>query len=262
MKKCLFLFFLLVFNSSFSQNDYMSGKFKYCELHPSYNEKFNLGLEALSYKKYVGAAASIFLEITKKEPSSCDAFFWAGFSFRMLNKNKEALLCYYIADSLAQNKSIEFKQNLASISIVEGKIKLSRKKYEEIIQFFPSSPEGYYGVALTSTMIGDYENGLNNMLIAVDKYGEITGDVYYQKELLLGVLLTLNKQYDTGLIHLEECESKYRNDVNFKSHYALCLLKTSEMNKDEKMKAKAKKIYDKIENKDEISDDLKIEFKF
>jgi hypothetical protein len=32
------------------------------------------------------------------------------------------------------------------------------------------SPEGFYGIALTSTMIGDVDNGLKNIDIAIEKY--------------------------------------------------------------------------------------------
>jgi len=264
MKQFIFfiLFGCLFTNSLAAQSGYMSGNYKYCELSPSFNEKFKLGMEALSYKKYEGVAAKIFLDIVKQQPNSCDSFFWAGYSFRMQNRNKEAFACFYIADSLNQNKSIEFKQSLAVTSFIIDKIDFSRAKYEEIIKFFPDSPEGYYGVAITSPMIGDFKNGLDNVLIAIEKYGDRNNEIMNQTELMLGLLLALNKNYDTALVHFDECSSKYKKDLNFNIYYSLSLLKVAETNNDEKMKKQAKKIYDRIANKDDIPLDLQAEFKF
>jgi hypothetical protein len=65
-------------------------------------------------------------------------------------------------------------------------------------------------------------------------------------------LLALNKKSEEGIEYLEKVSSTYIKDENFKIHYALCLLKVSELNKDDKMKQKALKFYEKIEHKEQI----------
>jgi tetratricopeptide (TPR) repeat protein len=252
---------LFTFNLIFSQ-DYMSGQKKYCETSdPKILELYDLGFRSLQFKDMIGASTNVFFDITKKAPTLCDAYFWTGYTLRLQNKPKLALAFYYTADSLSNNKSIEFKQNLAMTSILVGKIDLARKKYSEMINYFPESPEGFYGFALTSTMIGDVEKGLENIKIAIEKYGERNNQIKNETELMYGILLTLNKKYEESLIHFEECSSKYRKDDNFNIHYSLSLLKVAELTNDEKMKKKGLKLYEKIEKKEEISETLKPEFK-
>ena len=259
--KLTFIITLLTLNLTFSQN-YMTGEKKYCETSdPKIIELYDLGFKSLQFKDMIGTSTNIFFQITKKEPALCDAYFWTGYTLRLQNKPKLALAFYYTADSLSNNKSLEFKQNLAMTSIMVGKIDLARKKYSEMIQYFPESPEGYYGFALTSTMIGDIDKGLENIERAIEKYGERNNQTKNETEFMHGILLTLNKKYDESLIHFEECESKYRKDNNFNIHYSLSLLKVAELTKDEKMKKKGLKLYDKIEHKEEIPETLKFEFK-
>lgn len=234
----------------------------YCEMtDPKLNELWHLGFEALQYPKFYGHSSNAFLKIIESDKKNCDAYFMAGYTFRLRNMTKDAAVYYYIADSLAQNRSIEFKQNLAGTCIALGNIKLARKKYLEIAEFFPLSPEGYYGIALTSTMIGDSDKGLENMYKAVDIYKESKIKMNDDTELLLAILLTLNKKYLESLEHFDKCYSKYKKDDNFSVHYSYSLLKVSELNNDDKMKKKALKIFEKIKNKDEINEDIKMEFK-
>ena len=243
----------------------MSGDKLYCELSEKKDKDlFKLGMDCIKQNLYIGAASKIFQDLTKKDKAFCDGYFFAGVTFRISNMNREAFLMYYMADSLSQNKSIEFKQNLATTSILVNKIDLARKKYTEITNYFPKSPEGYYGIALTAPMIGDFENGLENIKIAINKYEEIgprNSQVKNETELLLGILLTLNKQYENSLSHFEECEGKYKKDDNFNTHFSYSLIQVSKLKNDEKMKKKAFKIFDRIISKDEVSDEIKKEFK-
>src|SRR5690625_3300705 len=121
---------------------------------------------------YVGSFAEVMTEMSRIDSTSCDAHFWARYAFRKSNMNKEAGAMYYMAHSLAQNKSLDYKQNLATVSMIIGADDLARRKFEEITQYFPNSPEGFYGIALTSTIIGDIDYGLENVNIAEKKRSE------------------------------------------------------------------------------------------
>ncbi|MFQ6602956.1 tetratricopeptide repeat protein [Flavobacterium sp. C3NV] len=263
MKKEVFLLLtFLTCNFIFSQN-YMAGQKRYCETNDAkILELYDLGFRTLQYKKYQNVSTRIFLDIVKKDSTQCDAYFWAGYTLRLQNKYDLAIGCYYMADSLANNKSIEFKQNLAMTSLMLGKVDLARKKYSEMITFFPDNPEGYYGFALTAPMIGDVDKGLENIKISIEKYGKRDSEIKNQTELLYGILLTLNKNYTEAVLHFEECASKFKNDDNFNIHYSLSLIKIAEQNNDEDGKKKGLKVYNKIKNKEEIPKALKGEFNF
>lgn len=266
-----FIFVILILNLNFVfSQDYFQGKRLYCRsTNPKALELFNIGIETLYLntsldKKYLKMTSNVFFKAYQTDTTFCDALFFTGYTLRLLN-DKKALALYIMADSIADNKSIEFKTNLAAEGLrygTEKSIKIARKKYNELIKFFPESPEGYYGFAVTSPMFEDVDKGLENINIAIEKYKtkntELKDDVFYLK----GILLALNKNYEEGLEFLESSYSSYKKDENFKIYYSLCLLKVSELKNDEKMKKKALKFYDKIENKEQIPIEVKELLKF
>lgn len=269
MKKIIITLLILSFNTIFSQN-YFEGKNLYCKSdNPKAMELFNTGIETLYLnktldKKYLKMTADVFFRAYQTDTTFCDAIFFAGYTKRLLN-DKYALTCYYYADSLANNKSIEFKTNLAAEALRfgnEASFKIARRKYNELIEYFPESPEGYYGFAITSPMFGDTEKGLENLNIAIEKYRKTNSELKSDVIFIKGILLTLNKRYEEGLDFLEKSYSTYKKDENFKIHYSLCLLKVSEIKNDEKMKQKALKQYEKIENKEQILENIKPLLKF
>jgi len=269
MKKIFVILLILNMNLIFSQ-DYFEGKRLYCiSENPEALKLFNLGIETLYLnksldQKYLKITSNIFFKAYKTDTTFCDALFFTGYTLRLLN-DKKAFALYIMADSLSNNKSMEFKTNLAAEGLRYGSeksLKIARTKYEELIKFFPESPEGYYGFAVTAPIFGDVDKGLENINIAINKYTqkniELKDDVIFLK----GVLLTLNKKYEEGLENLEKCYSTYKKDENFKIHYSLCLLKVSEIKNDEKMKQKALKFYEKIDYKDQIPENIKSLLKF
>jgi hypothetical protein len=262
MRLIPFLVLFFIYNHTFSQN-YFEGKNLYCKSeNPKAIEKFNGGIEVLKLNyqlnpKYLAANSAVFFDAIKIDKTFCDAYFFVGYTLRLQNKNDLALKYYYMADSLSQNKSIEFKQNLAVTALVLGKDKLSRKKYSEIIQYFPENPEGYYGFALTSPIFGDVDKGLENVNLAIEKYTNWRKKIQDEVLFLKGVLLTLNKKYEESLEYFDKSYSTYKRDENYNIHYSLSLLKVSELRKDEKMKQKALKYYEKIEHKEEMPKEVK-----
>ena len=268
MKKIIVTLLILSFNLTFSQN-YFEGKNLYCKSeNPEAMKLFNLGIETLYLNKsldpkYLKITSNLFFKAYKTDTTFCDAIFFTGYTLRLLNDEK-AIACYIMADSLSK-KALEFKINLASEGLRLGQdklLKIARKKYTEIIALFPENPEGYYGFALTSPIFGDVDKGLENINIAIEKYILSTPKLKDEVIFLKGVLLSQNKKYEEGLEYLEKCYSTYKKDENFKIHYSLCLLKVSEIKNDQKMRQKAFKFYEQIENKQQISEDIKSELKF
>ena len=259
MKKIiLFLILIASLTNLYSQSDYFEGNRTYCPMPESDRvlEIFPLGIQCVQQNLYLGSAVEIFTDVIKIDSTFCDAYFWAGYAFRMSDMNKEAVAMYYIADSLAQNRSIEFKQNLAVTSMVVGLDSLSRKKYEEIKEFFPDSPEGYYGVALTSTLLGDFNYGLENINIAENKYHIDNKDTQFLK----AILLTLNARHEDALPYYEKVKSTFNKNDYFNGNYALSLYEVSMKSNDEKMLKQSKKYYKKVKNKGELTDETRAKF--
>lgn len=257
------ILFLIASNAQ-SQSDYFKGKHLYCESeNPEAIRLFNIGIETLHLntslnKKFLKKTSDVFFRAYQTDTTFCDAMFFTGYTLRLLN-DKNALVCYYMADSLSNNKSIEFKMNLATESLRFGNdegVKIARKKYNEITEFFPENPEGYYGIALTSTMVGDIENGLNNINIAIEKYKSENIDAIFLK----AVLLTLNARHEESLNYYEKVKGHFKKDDNFNGNFALSLYEVAKTNNDEKMMKLAKKHYKKVKNKNELTEQMRGKF--
>jgi tetratricopeptide (TPR) repeat protein len=262
MKKILILILCLsTFSNLYSQSiysDYFEGKKTYCPKPTDERSRhiYDLGIECVQRNKRLGEAFEFFAEIIKKDNNFCDAYFWAGYTLRLSNMNKDAVIFFAAADSLAQNKSFEFKQNLATTSMLIGADKYARKKFEELTEYFPTSPEGFYGIALTSTTIGDFDYGLKNISIAEKKYKSQNKDAQFLK----AVLLTLNGNYKESITYYEKCSKKFENNDNFNGNYALSLYKVGTNSNDKKMLKEAKKYYRKVNNKSLLTEDIKAVF--
>lgn len=168
---------------------------------------------------------------------------------------KEALVLYYAADSLAQNKAPIFKQNLAIEYMRFGKVDKAREKYDEMTKYFPTNPEGFYGIGNTAIVLGDYDTGLKNLKLAEDLYkkeGEVKQDVKY----MYGILYALKEDYKSSLPYLGQVYSQYKKDDGYLALYALSMFKNAKENNDASLEKKARKFYEKIKNSKNIDSEL------
>ncbi|MDN3693022.1 hypothetical protein QWZ06_12375 [Chryseobacterium tructae] len=262
MKKLVIIFILILSIKGFSQS-YFSGKINYCTPKKEESKKkFDAAIIALSYPDLYEKAANAMVLIADKDPTYCDAYFMAGYLFRLQEKHDDALAYYYVADSLAQNKSPEFKQNFAIELMRSEKADMAREKFQEMVKYFPNSPEGYYGIANTAIVLHDFDNGLNNLKKAEKLYensGEVKNDVKY----MYGMLNCLNENYEEALPYFDEVYSTYKKDVGYLSLYALTLIKVGKASNDEKIIKKAWKTYEKIKDvqgPEDLSEKIKKEF--
>ncbi|TGD59808.1 tetratricopeptide repeat protein [Flavobacterium humi] len=261
--KYITVLFLLFVQLGHAQVDYFNGNYTICPI-PNDNkskESFKLGIDCIKANLFIGGANKLFLDLIKKDSTFCDAYFFAGYTYRLSNMDKEALAYYYIADSLSNNKTLIFKQNVAFMASKRGSFKLARKKYNEMKQFFPESPEGFYGIASTSIYIGDTENGLKNLNIAIEKYKESGIKLSEEIYLIKGILLTRNEKYTESIEAFERLGGKITKNDEYRTNYAFSLIKVGKANNDEKLIQKAKKIYEKIEDKTTLSEVMLSEFK-
>ncbi|MFC7347012.1 tetratricopeptide repeat protein [Chryseobacterium zhengzhouense] len=264
MKKLLTILILIISIKGICQENYFSGKKNYCTPQNENSKKrFDAVIKALQFPNLYDKATRAMVDVAAKDSTYCDAFFMAGYLFRLQEKHKEALTYYYVADSLAQNKSLEFKQNLAIEFMLFGAVDKARNKYEEMTKYFPTNPEGFYGIGNTAIILGDYDLGLKNLKIAEGLYereGEVKSDVKY----MFGILYALKEDYRYSLPYLEEVYSAYKKDDGYLALYALSMIINAKENKDASLEKKARKIYEKIKNSSkidkELSDKLKSNF--
>lgn len=261
--KNIIILFLLFPQLNYSQSEYFNGNYTTCPIPNGKDSKDNyqLGIDCIKANQFIGGANRLFLDLIKKDSTFCDAYFFAGYTYRLSNMDKAALTYYYYADSLSNNKSLIFKQNLAFMASKMGSFKLARKKYNEMKDFFPESPEGFYGIASTSIFIGDTQNGLENLKIAIKKYSESGVPIGDEIYLTQGILLTRDEKYIESIEVLEKLSGRITKNDEFRMHYAYSLIKSGKVNSDEKLIKKARKIYEKIEDKKNLSEMMLSEFK-
>ncbi len=261
MTKKISLLILIIFTQiGFAQNDYFAGKETVCPLPENSKKLYDLGLETIRKNLYLGSGNQIFRDLIKKDSTFCDAWFLAGYTYRLSNMYKEATVYYYMADSLSNNKSLMFKQNLATTSAYAGNFELARDKYTEIIKYFPKSPEGYYGISSTAIYLEDFENGLKNMEIAISKYRSNDEQIGNEVFLTKALLLTRSEKFEESLSVFEEISGRLKRDDNYLVHYAYSLKKVGQKRNDKKLIKQADKLYRKIKDKTVLSDEMKAEF--
>lgn len=263
MKKLLLVLVVFCSTLAFSQDNYFLGKTNFCTPEKSESKKsLDMAFLGLQFPKYYGGLTNLLVKVVEEDRGYCDAYFMAGYLFRLQDMHKEALVLYYAADSLSQNKAPIFKQNLAIQYMRFGKVDKARAKYEEMVKYFPTNPEGYYGIANTAISIGDYDHGLQNLKEAENIYrnnGNVKNDVIY----MFGMLHFLKDDYDNALPYLEKAHSTYKKDEGYQAVYTLTLIKVGKNKNDEKLIKKAQKSYEKIKGKitdEDLGKKLEAEF--
>ncbi len=225
MKKTICFFILICFfniGKSQIKTDYFQGNTFYCTpKDDKIIELFQLGMKSLQFEKFHGAAMNIFTDLIKNDTVFCDAYFMTGYMLDLFKEDTLAFAFLNVADSLAQNKSIEFKLTAAMNSMKIGRPDIAKRKYEETKEFFPDSPEGYYGTALISPFYGEFEYGLENINTAINKYKRNGKDALFLK----AVILTNLKRYEEAEGLFEDVKSTYKKDENFKIHYSFNFIK-------------------------------------
>lgn len=260
MKK--YILIILFSNFIYAQEQYFEGKQLYCPTENKEAKKlFDAGIEILHANtsmnpKYLAKNADIFAQAILKDTTFCDAYFFTGYLLNLLQQYRESFAFHKVADKKVGKPILLYKQNLAAISLKVDLYDEARKTYQEMVQYFPENPEGYYGIALTSTEIGDVDKGLENIIQAEMKYNTENKDVQFLK----AILLNLNGKYEESIGYFEKVQSKFSKDDYFNGNYALSLYEVATISNDEKMLKKAKKHYDKIKDKSQLTDHIKSKF--
>ena len=258
----LILILILFSNLIYSQDKYFEGKELHCQTENKEAKRlFDAGIEILHINenldpKYLAINADIFAKSILQDKTFCDSYFFTGYLLNLQYKYREAYAFYKMADTLSKKPIFIYKQNLAAICLKVEHVNEARRYYQEIVKFFPENKEGYYGIALTSTMIGDVDNGLENINIAEKYYGTKDKDTQFLK----AILLTLNNNHSESLKYYENVESRFSKDDYFNGNYSLSIYEVATIGNDEKLLKKAKKYYGKVKDKSKLSEFIKSKF--
>jgi len=245
--------------------NYFEGRFNYCETTDSVMFKqYSYARLLLSMTPHndtvrLKKLSDIFFSHYQTDTTFCDAAFFTGYTLRLSKQYKESIVFYYLADSLAQNKSLLFKFTLATAFLEAGAVDFSRKKFEEMVKHFPTSPEGYFGIANTAVILGDYKNGIAAVNDAIRWCNRRKLKEIDEAYLLKGMLYTFDGRYSEGREFLEMAEA-YKEDDLYYIYYSLNLLWDSQAAEDEELKKEAKRYYKKIKHKSNIPAHIKQEF--
>lgn len=267
MKKCFFISIALFFILStklYSQNleDILRFEDYNLECKTSNKEileQYKKGYKLLNNSKYVNTAGKVFFNIIKEDKSLCDAYFFTGVSLTRQGMYKDAFVYYYYADSLAVNPNVFFKEKLAEASLRINNIDLSRKIYKDIVLNFPESPIGYFGIALTGTTIGDFENALENLEIAEKKYskqGHPKKSTKNEIWVIKGILLTKHEKYADAIECFNKCEAMFGHLDDYNAHFAIASYHLYEQTQNKEWKDKSLKAFKRIKDQRILEDEF------
>lgn len=258
----LFLLFCLFTSSGYAQSksieySYEDKAFSCPSDDIEVIDLYTTGLKALNYPKFYNVAGKIFFSLVERDKTLCDAYFFTGVALTKQEKHETAINYYYYADSLASKSNSIFKEELAEAALRIGNVGLARKKYEELIKDFPEDPDGYYGIGLTATTIGDIANGLQKLSVAEGLYiAENTWTPQRQQEVYLmkGILFITDTQYRSGLEYLDKCFNTFSKLDDFNANYAIACDELYKETQDESYKIKIQEALSRIEDKKKLNE--------
>ncbi|WP_410881651.1 tetratricopeptide repeat protein [Myroides sp. DW712] len=220
---------------------------------------YKMGFSALEKEEYHNTAGRIFFQIIQMDKQLCDAYYYTGVSLTKQDKEDVAYTYLYYADSLASQPMLSFKVALAASALRIGNIGLARKKYEEVKESFPDSPEGYYGLSLTATSIGDVVEGLVNTDRTLLKYkhaGGLTPAREQEIYLIKAILLRMNTQYDKAIEFFEKSKEHFGHTTDYLANYAMTAYELYKQKKEEQWKQASQQALLRIEDKTALNDDF------
>ncbi len=270
--KCFILLLIFILSPSLSLAQENNHEYSFDKIQlecPTVDSKlieyYKSGFEALNYPRLANTAGKIFFSIINEDKSLCDAYFYTGVALTKQAKHEAALNYYYYADSLSVRSNSDFKQELAEAAIRVHNIGLARKKYEELVKAFPQDPDGYYGIGLTATSLGDIDNGLTHLQIAEEKYkseGTWTTTREHEVYLMHALLLTMAKKYKEAVVYFDKCSNVYNTLDDYNANYALATYNLYKETKEEKWKELSKLAFDKIKDKEKLHQSYKDSFQY
>lgn len=224
---------------------------------------YETGFSALQKTTYYNTAGRIFFQIIQQDKSLCDAYYYTGIALTKQDKDDAAYTYLYYADSLATQPQMPFKIALAESALRIGNVGLARKKYEEIKQFFPERPEGYYGLSLTATSVGDLVEGLVNTDRTLAKYkntGNLTPEREQEIYFIKAILLRMNTQYDKAIEFFEKSKELFGTTTDYLANYALATYELYKQTREEKWKRESQQALEQIHDKEALKEDFLLQF--
>lgn len=172
MKNFFLLFCVLIYTNLYAQqiNNY---NFIVGDLvAPTTNEEarinYNNGTESL-HQNDLDNAEKYFLKAIELDPGYIDAIDHLGIVYRRQTKYEEAIKMYQKSISLNDKNYVPYI-NLALVYKLQNRYEDARLTYLKVIEFDKENPEPYYGIGQLYLEVEMYEECIDFMQIALNKY--------------------------------------------------------------------------------------------
>ena len=170
------------------------------------NEYFEKGNQ-LRDKKQFELAIKQYKKSIKKDKQFVLAYDHLGVAFRMINDFDNSIKAYKKSLEIFAEGDFALLNIAAVYSIKEDESK-AEKYYNNLVDFYPESPEGYYGNGKTNLILGNNEIALKNTLIAFILYEKQDSNKVSDAETLLGFVYAKMKK-DNQLKKFNQIAKEY-----------------------------------------------------
>lgn len=168
------------------------------------NEYYAEGLEFLEKGLY-DKAAKKFTKAIKKDDSFILAIDNLAVSYRKMEDYHKAI--HYYKKSLSIYPEGEFALlNIAVAYSLLNDLENSLLYYQQLNSFYPAKPESYFGMARISILTGEYENALDNILVAHKMYVDEESEYAEDSQQLINVLYHKFNELNKSAVFLSKAE--------------------------------------------------------
>lgn len=186
---------------------------------PTENEEarlnYNQGTEYLDDNK-LEEAEKCLLKAIELDPNFCDAMDHLGLVYRRQERYEEAIEIYLRSISINSKNSVSY-QNLAVVYRIQQKYEDARQQYIKMIELDENNPEPYYGIGQLYFDVEMFENCIDIMQIALQKYIDENSVYSYDAGLYIGYAYYNLENYEEALKYLKFTASYYDTDENLLS---------------------------------------------
>lgn len=156
------------------------------------NEYFKKGNQFRDRNQFEMAIEQ-YKKAIKKDKELVMAYDHLGVAYRMNNDLDNAIKTYKKSLKIFPEGDFALLNIAAAYSIKKNEYE-AQKYYGNLIFFFPENPEGYYGSGRTNLILGNNENALRNILIAMILYDKQNSAKISDAEILLGFVNSKMKE--------------------------------------------------------------------
>jgi tetratricopeptide (TPR) repeat protein len=170
---------------------------------PTRNEEaqnaYNIGTEYLNQNNF-NEAENYFLQAIELDPEFVDAMDHLGLVYRNQKKYDEAESIYLKSIEIVPDNIVPYI-NLAVVYRFQGRLEDARQIYLKAMNIDKDDPEPYYGIGFLYQLVEQYENSIDFINIALQKYYQNNSSLIYDACYIQGNNYYYIKNNEKALIY-------------------------------------------------------------